>query len=193
MAYFKNPADGRTYYFVGQNIEEYVQREAAQYGQKASLLVSMFPKHEKARGIREAATAKWRADHAGKTSKDAASAGVASEAQARYVAQAKAAAAAHAANAAERAARYENLYRKINRLEEQIKQGGAEVNAYATDETGAPVDQAGILDNSPAFSEDYDDTKYFTDEVEVKSDFSKWFLVGGGVLLAWYLLRGKKK
>lgn len=31
------------------------------------------------------------------------------------------------------------------------------------------------------------------DEVEVKSDFKKWFIIGGGVLLAYYLLRGRKK
>lgn len=30
------------------------------------------------------------------------------------------------------------------------------------------------------------------EEVEIKSDFGKWLLIGGGVLLAYYLFRGRK-
>ena len=31
------------------------------------------------------------------------------------------------------------------------------------------------------------------EEVQIKSDYKKWFFIGGGILLAYYLLRGRKK
>lgn len=76
---------------------------------------------------------------------------------------------------------------------EQVKNGGAASGseaaqiAYTTD----PYEQQLIRDAGAAASEGAA-VNIILPEQQVKSDFTKYLLIGGGVLLALYLLRGRK-
>lgn len=115
----------------------------------------------------------------------AASAGRASSAAAVYDALSKAAAAQHAAIAAEYAAQMENIQHAKNLLDRGIIPGSVE--------DSATTDNDVIQSAAEGYEKSMTDENYNLPEVEVKSDFGKYLLIGGGVLLAIYLLRGKKK
>lgn len=110
----------------------------------------------------------------------AASAGRASAANAAYKALAEAAKNQHAAIATEYSARMDQLRREYD----LIKRGAA---------TGSPTTNDVVQSAAEGYEKSMTDENYNLPEVQVKSDFGKYLLIGGGVLLAIYLLRGKKK
>ncbi len=115
----------------------------------------------------------------------AASAERASSAAAAYDALSKAAAAQHAAIAAESAAQWEQLKHASNLIDRGIMPGSLEEPATTTNDV--------VQSAAEGYEKSMTDENYNLPEVEVKSDFGKYLLIGGGVLLAIYLLRGKKK
>lgn len=115
----------------------------------------------------------------------AASAHRASREAAAYDALAKAAAAQHAAIATEYAAQMENIQHAKNLLDRGIMPGSLEESATTTNDV--------IQSAAEGYEKSMTDENYNLPEVQVKSDFGKYLLIGGGVLLAIYLLRGKKK
>ena len=115
----------------------------------------------------------------------AASAGRASKEAAFYNALSKAAAAQNAAIATEYAAQMENIQHAKNLLDRGIMPGSLEESATTNDDV--------IQSAAEGYEKSMTDENYNLPEVQVKSDFGKYLLIGGGVLLAIYLLRGKKK
>lgn len=111
----------------------------------------------------------------------AASAGRASSQAAIYDALSKAAANQNAAMASANAAYMENIQHGINLAKRGIIPGSVET----TDDV--------IQSAAEGYEKSMTDENYNLPEVKVKSDFGKYLLIGGGVLLAIYLLRGKKK
>ena len=115
----------------------------------------------------------------------AASAGRASSQAAFYDALSKAAANQNAAIASADAAYFENLQHAINLAKRGIMPGSIEESATTTNDV--------IQSAAEGYKKSMTDENYNLPEVEVKSDFGKYLLLGGGVLLAIYLLRSKKK
>ena len=115
----------------------------------------------------------------------AASAERASREAAAYDALAKAAAAQHAAIATEYAAQMENIRHAKDLLDRGIMPGSLEEPATTADDV--------IQSAAEGYEKSMTDENYNLPEVQVKSDFGKYLLIGGGVLLIIYLLRGKKK
>ena len=111
----------------------------------------------------------------------AASAGRASSQAAFYDALSKAAANQNAAMASANAAYMENVQHAINLAKRGIIPGSVET----TDDV--------IQSAAEGYEKSMTDENYNLPEVQVKSDFGKYLLIGGGVLLAIYLLRGKRK
>lgn len=107
----------------------------------------------------------------------AASAERASSQAAVYDALSKAAANKHAAMATEFSAQMDQILRETNRIKSGAVPGVSDVVESAAE----------------GYEKSMTDENYNLPEVEVKSDFGKYLLIGGGVLLAIYLLRGKKK
>ena len=115
----------------------------------------------------------------------AASAGRASRESAIYDALSKAAAAQNAAIASTYAAQMENIRHAKDLLDRGIIPGSLEEPATTNNDV--------IQSAAEGYEKSMTDENYNLPEVEVKSDFGKYLLIGGGVLLAIYLLRGKKK
>ena len=115
----------------------------------------------------------------------AASAGRASRESAIYDALSKAAAAQNAAIAATYSAQMENIQHAKNLLDRGIIPGSLEESATTNNDV--------IQSAAEGYEKSMIDENYNLPEVQVKSDFGKYLLIGGGVLLAIYLLRGKKK
>ena len=113
------------------------------------------------------------------------SAGRASRAAADYDALSKAAAAQHAAIATEFSAKMDALDRANRLLDRGIMPGSLEESATTNNDV--------IQSAAEGYEKSMTDENYNLPEVRVKSDFGKYLLIGGGVLLAIYLLRGKKK
>jgi hypothetical protein len=111
----------------------------------------------------------------------AASAGRASSQAAFYDALSKAAKNQNAAIASANASYMENVQHGINLAKRGIIPGSVET----TDDV--------IQSAAEGYGKSMTDENYNLPEVKVKSDFGKYLLIGGGVLLAIYLLRGKKK
>lgn len=114
-----------------------------------------------------------------------ASAGRASSQAAFYDALSKAAANQNAAMATADAAYFENLQHAINLAKRGIMPGSIEDSSTTNNDV--------IQSAAEGYEKSMTDENYNLPEVEVKSDFGKYLLIGGGVLLAIYLLRGKKK
>ena len=83
----------------------------------------------------------------------------------------------HAALATEFSAKMDQLARETNRLKSGTVPGVPDIQESAAE----------------GYEKSMTDENYNLPEVTVKSDFGKYLLIGGGVLLAIYLLRGKKK
>ena len=115
----------------------------------------------------------------------AASAGRASSQAAFYDALSKAAKNQNAAIASADAAYFENLQHAINLSKRGIMPGSIEEPATTNNEV--------IQSAAEGYEKSMTDENYNLPEVQVKSDFGKYLLIGGGVLLSIYLLRGKKK
>jgi hypothetical protein len=115
----------------------------------------------------------------------AASAGRASSQAAFYDALSKAAKNQNAAIASADAAYFENLQRAKNLLDRGIMPGSLEEPATTNNDV--------IQSAAEGYEKSMTDENYNLPEVQVKSDFGKYLLIGGGVLLAIYFLRGKKK
>lgn len=115
----------------------------------------------------------------------AASAGRASREAAFYDALSKAAANQNAAMATADAAYFENLQHAINLAKRGIMPGSIEDSSTTNNDV--------IQSAAEGYEKSMTDENYNLPEVQVKSDFGKYLLIGGGVLLAIYLLRGKKK
>lgn len=113
------------------------------------------------------------------------SAGRASSQAAFYDALSKAAENQNAAIASADAAYFENLQHAINLSKRGIMPGSMEDSSTTTDDV--------VQSAAEGYGKSMTDENYNLPEVKVKSDFSKYLLIGGGVLLAIYLLRGKKK
>ena len=125
-------------------------------------------------------------DSLSKSASDAAaSATRASREAAAYDALSKAAAAQHAAIAAESAAQWEQIKHAKNLLDRGIIPGSMEEPATTNSDV--------IQSAAEGYEKSMTDENYNLPEVQVKSDFGKYLLIGGGVLLAIYPLRGKKK
>ena len=118
-------------------------------------------------------------------SDSAASAGRASSQAAFYDALSKAAKNQNAAIASADAAYFENLQHAINLAKRGIIPGSIEEPATTNNDV--------IQSAAEGYEKSMTDENYNLPEVQVKSDFGKYLLIGGGVLLAIYLLRGKKK
>lgn len=118
-------------------------------------------------------------------SEAAASAGRASREAAFYNALSKAAANQNAAIASADAAYFENLQHAINLAKRGIMPGSIEEPETTNNDV--------IQSAAEGYEKSMTDENYNLPEVKVKSDFGKYLLIGGGVLLAIYLLRGKKK
>lgn len=87
----------------------------------------------------------------------------------------------HAAMATEFSAKMDQILRETDRIKSGALPGG-----YTND--------ADIIESAAeGYEKSMTDENYNLPEVQVKSDFGKYLLIGGGVLLAIYLLRGKKK
>ena len=114
-----------------------------------------------------------------------ASAGRASSQAAFYDALSKAAANQNAAIASADAAYFENLQHAINLAKRGIMPGSIEDSSTTNNDV--------IQSAAEGYEKSMTDENYNLPEVQVKSDFGKYLLIGGGVLLAIYLLRGKKK
>lgn len=115
----------------------------------------------------------------------AASAHRASREAAVYDALSKAAAYQNAAIATKFAAQMENVQRAKNLLDRGIMPGSLEEPATTNNDV--------IQSAAEGYEKSMTDENYNFPEVQVKSDFGKYLLIGGGVLLAIYLLKGKKK
>lgn len=125
-------------------------------------------------------------DSLSKSASDAAaSAHRASSQAAIYDALSKSAANQNAAIAMEYAAKMENIQRAKNLLDRGIMPGSLEEPATTANDV--------IQSAAEGYKKSMTDENYNLPEVQVKSDFGKYLLIGGGVLLAIYLLRGKKK
>ena len=121
-----------------------------------------------------------------KSASDAASsAGRASREAAFYNALSKAAANQNAAIASANASYFENLQHAKNLLDRGIMPGSLEEPTTTNNDV--------IQSAAEGYEKSMTDKNYNLPEVQVKSDFGKYLLIGGGVLLAIYLLRGKKK
>lgn len=87
----------------------------------------------------------------------------------------------HAALSTEFSAKMDQISREMNRIKSGVVPGGGS-------------DTADIVESAAeGYEKSMTDENYNLPEVQVKSDFGKYLLIGGGVLLAIYLLRGKKK
>ena len=115
----------------------------------------------------------------------AAGAGRASSQAAFYDALSKAAKNQNAAIASADAAYFENLQHAINLVKRGIIPGSIEEPATTNNDV--------IQSAAEGYEKSMTDENYNLPEVKVKSDFGKYLLIGGGVLLSIYLLRGKKK
>jgi hypothetical protein len=115
----------------------------------------------------------------------ASSAGRASSQAAFYDALSKAAKNQNAAIASADAAYFENLQHATNLAKRGIMPGSMEEPATTNNDV--------IQSAAEGYEKSMTDENYNLPEVQVKSDFGKYLLIGGGVLLAIYLLRGKKK
>lgn len=115
----------------------------------------------------------------------AASAGRASSQAAFYDALSKAAANQNAAIASADAAYMENIQHGINLAKRGIIPGSIEDSSTTSNDV--------FKSAAEGYEKSMTDENYNLPEVQVKSDFGKYLLIGGGVLLAIYLLRGKKK
>ena len=115
----------------------------------------------------------------------AASAARASKEAAFYDALSKAAKNQHAAMASADAAYMENVQHGINLAKRGIIPGSMEDSSTTTNDV--------VQSAAEGYEKSMTDENYNLPEVQVKSDFGKYLLIGGGVLLAIYLLRGKKK
>lgn len=115
----------------------------------------------------------------------AASAGRASSQAAFYDALSKAAKNQNAAIASADAAYMENIQHGINLAKRGIIPGSIEDSSTTNNDI--------IQSAAEGYEKSMTDENYNLPEVQVKSDFGMYLLIGGGVLLAIYLLRGKKK
>ena len=79
----------------------------------------------------------------------------------------------------------ENIQHAKNLLDRGIMPGSLEEPATTTNDV--------IQSAAEGYEKSMTDENYNLPEVQVKSDFGKYLLIGGGVLLIIYLLRGKKK